>query len=147
VHPALPERKLRVTQRPVASGVFTEGSDPRLIGGRDRRTGRILFPKPPEDERFEELLLPHRGTLWSYTVQRFRPKSPPYAGPIPFEPFAVGYVALAEAVIAESRLTDVVFEQLRIGMPMELTIIPLRTDSDGTVVTTFAFRPPNGMSA
>jgi len=36
--------------------------------------------------------LPPSGTLWSYTVQRFRPKSPPYRGPEPFEPYALGYI-------------------------------------------------------
>lgn len=121
--------------------MFTAEPEPRLIGGRDRRSGRITFPPASRDEQVEEILLPREGTLWSYTVQRFAPKSPPYVGATPFEPFAVGYVQLADAVIVESRLTGVAFEQLRIGMAMELTIIPLRTDPDGTVVTTFAFQP------
>jgi uncharacterized OB-fold protein len=85
--------------------------------------------------------LPTRGVLWSHTVQRFAPKSPPYAGPAPFEPFALGYVALAEALIVESRLTDVAFDQLRIGLPMELTTLVLRYAPDGALKTTFAFRP------
>ncbi len=133
-----------MTHKPIASGVFTEGPEPRLIGARERHSGRIVFPSPPGDERFEEVVLPRQGKLWSYTVQRFAPKSPPYAGPVPFEPFAVGYIELAEAVIVESRLTEAAFEKLRVGMPMELTIIPLRTDPDGVVVTTFAFRPCEG---
>ena len=135
------ERTSQLTHRPIAAGVFTAEPTPRLIAARDRRSGRIVFPRPPQDERFEEFILPRHGTLWSYTVQRFAPKSPPYAGPTPFEPFAVGYVEIAAMVIVEGRLTGVAFEQLRIGMPMEVTIIPLRTDPDGTVVTTFAFQP------
>ena len=39
---------------------------------------------------------PAKARLWSWTVQRFRPKSPPYAGPVAFEPYAVGYVDLGE---------------------------------------------------
>lgn len=87
------------------------------------------------------MFLPREGVLWSYTVQRFAPKSPPYAGPVPFESFAVGYVEIAGMLIVESRLTGVPFERLRIGMPLQVAIIPLRTDPDGTVVTTFAFQP------
>ncbi len=96
---------------------------------------------PADMERYVACELPNRGQLWSYTVQRFAPKSPPYAGPVPFEPFALGYVELAGALIVESRLIDVAFEDLRIGMPLELAVVPFRTDPDGTLVTTFAFRP------
>ena len=32
-------------------------------------------------------------------------------------------------------------QELRIGMPMELTVVPFTTDEDGTEVLTFAFRP------
>ena len=32
-------------------------------------------------------------------------------------------------------------------MPVELAIVPLRTDPDGTVVTTYAFRPAAGSAS
>ena len=130
-----------MNSRPVDAALFTDGAAPRLVGGRHRQSGRIVFPLPADRESYEPCELPAAGRLWSYTVQRFAPKSPPYAGPQPFEPFAVGYVELPGAVIVESRLTDVDFAALSIGMPMRLTTIPLRTDSDGTTVTTYAFRP------
>jgi len=39
--------------------------------------------------------LPAEGVLWTWTVQRFAPKSPPYVPPAGgFEPFALGYVEL-----------------------------------------------------
>jgi uncharacterized OB-fold protein len=85
-----------------------------------------------------ERLLSPRGTLWTWTVQCFAPKSPPYAGGEDFEPYAVGYVELPGEVRVETRLTDVDPGQLEIGMPMELTLIPAPGDS-GTL--TFAFRP------
>jgi hypothetical protein len=113
----------------------------RLLGGRHRQSGQILFPRPQISEDFESVELPHRGTLWSYTVQRFAPKSPPFRGAEPFEPFAVGYIELPGAAIVESRLTDARFEDLRIGLPMELTTLVLRKDADGTEVLMFAFRP------
>lgn len=46
-----------------------------------------------------------RGTVWSHTVQRFAPKSPPYVPPAEgFTPFAVGYVELPEGVRVEAVL-------------------------------------------
>ncbi len=131
----------RMRSQPIAPQVFETEPVPHLIGGRHRQTGRIVFPLDANDEQFQACALPSAGTLWSYTIQRFRPKSPPYAGPESFEPFAVGYVELPDAVIVEGRLTGVAFDQLRIGMPMRLTVIALRTDPDGSSVTTYAFRP------
>ena len=134
-------------QRPVAPGLMTDESSPQLIGGRHRETGRIVFPMPTDQETFEPIPLPRKGTLWSYTVQRFEPKNPPYDADGPFAPFAVGYVELPKAVIVESRLTDVGFDALRIGMAMELTTIPLRTEPDGTKIVTFAFKPEGAVGA
>lgn len=127
--------------RPIATGIFTAPPTLHLIGGRHRTTGRLVFPLPPDTESFDLVELPSRGTLWSYTMQRFPPKSPPYGGTEPFEPFALGYVELPGALIVESRLTEVRFDALRIGLPMELTTTALRTDPDGCVVLTYAFRP------
>jgi hypothetical protein len=47
----------------------------------------------------------------------------------------------------ESRLTDVSFDALRLGLPMELTTTALRTDADGHVVLTYAFRPAQDTGA
>jgi uncharacterized OB-fold protein len=127
--------------RPIAPNLFAPGPPPRLIGGRHRASGRMVFPLPQDSAGYEPVELPSRGSLWSYTVQRFPPKSPPYGGEQPFQPFAVGYIELQGALIVESRLTEVDFTALRVGLPMELTTAPLRHDSDGTVVLTYAFRP------
>jgi uncharacterized OB-fold protein len=113
----------------------------RLMGGRERGSGRLAFPLPNDPESFDPAEMPRYGYLWSFTVQRFTPKSPPYLGDPPFAPFAIGYVELPGALIIESRLTDVDFGRLHIGMPMELTALPLYTDADGTQVVTYAFRP------
>lgn len=125
--------------RPIAEGLFTDETPPRLIGGRDRVTGRIVFPCPVSGA-FEPFPLKRQGRLWSFTVQRYRPKSPPYAGPEVFEPWAVGYVELADETIVEARLTGVDFDDLRIGMPLELTQIPLDPSAAHSVLI-HAFRP------
>jgi uncharacterized OB-fold protein len=92
----------------------------------------------------EQELLDRRGTLWTWTTQGFLPKSPPYAGPETpesFEPFGVGYVELAGQVKVEARLTESDPAKLRIGMAMEVVVVPLRTDADGNEIMMFAFRP------
>ncbi|CAH0354825.1 hypothetical protein SPH9361_03178 [Sphingobium sp. CECT 9361] len=85
--------------------------------------------------------MPRNGTLWSWTVQRYRPKSPPYAGPEAFEPFAIGYVELPDAVIVEAPLTGVAFDAITIGMPMQTVLKPLNSDAHGNTIMTFAFAP------
>ncbi len=130
-----------MSSRPIAPNLFTLEPALRLLAGRHRKSGRLVFPMPEDRDTFEFVTLPQRGRLWSYTVQRFAPKSPPYLGTEPFVPFALGYVELPGALILESRLTDVAFEDLRLQMPMELTTVPVRTDPDGVVVLSYAFRP------
>ena len=110
--------------RAIAEGVFTSEQPPRLIGGRARASGRIVFPCPPSED-YEPVPLAREGRLWSWTVQRFRPKTPPYQGPEKFTPWIVAYVALADEVIVEARLVDVAPEDVRIGMAVRFTTTPL----------------------
>ncbi len=123
----------------IAEGLFTSEPEPRLVGGKDRESGRIVFPCPVND-RFEPVPLSRSGTLWSYTIQRFRPKSPPYAGPEAFTPFPVAYVELPGETIVEARLVDVDFDDIEIGMPLEFTTTPLDPDAAEPVMIP-AFRP------
>jgi uncharacterized OB-fold protein len=108
----------------------------------------VAFPRQPScsrctSESIDERLLAPAGSLWSWTIQRFQPKEP-YKGPEPFEPYGVGYVELPGEVIVESRLTTADPEELEIGRPMELVVVPFVTRDDGTEVVTFAFRPARG---
>ena len=125
--------------RAIAEGVWTDEAEPRLIGGVDPDTGRVVFPCPPGG-RYQPHALSRTGTLWSYTIQRFRPKSPPYAGPEAFRPWAVGYVELPGEVIVESRIVNVAFEDIAIGMPLEMTLVPLDPDAVDPVLI-HAFQP------
>ncbi|MET7526087.1 Zn-ribbon domain-containing OB-fold protein [Streptomyces sp. NPDC005248] len=62
------------------------------------------------------------GTLWTWTVQRYAPKSPPYRAPADgFTPFAVGYVELAEGVRVAAVLDVDDLDAIRIGMPLTVT--------------------------
>lgn len=113
-----------------------------LLAARERESGRLMFPAPgdADPERYESVLLPREGRLWSWTVQRFRPKSPPYAGPEAFAPYAVGYVALGDAIIVEGRLTGAPLDGFAIDMKMRLVAEPFTLES-GERRTTFAFAP------
>ncbi len=134
---------------PIAEGIFTFPSDdPQLIGSRCDACGIVTFPKQDSCPRcasteMAEQLLARRGRLWAWTTQHFPPPSPPYSGPTgkDFVPFGVGYVELPGEVKVETRLTESDPDALELGMEMELTLVPFRTDADGNEVVTFAFRP------
>jgi uncharacterized protein len=119
--------------------------EPRLIGSECSRCGTVTFPRQSscakctsEDVHLRELAT--RGTLWTWTIQCFAPKAPPYleAGVAEFEPYGVGYIELPGEVRVEARLTESDPERLQIGMPMELTLIPVPGASEKL---TFGFRP------
>ena len=55
--------------------------------------------------------------------------------------FGVGYVELPNQVKVEARLTESDPAKLKIGMPMELCLVPLTVNENGDEVVTFAFRP------
>ncbi|WP_395396725.1 OB-fold domain-containing protein [Novosphingobium sp. BL-8A] len=131
--------------RAIAEGLFTDETPPRLLGGRERQTGRVVFPCPAGDS-CDPVPLSREGTLWSYTVQRYRPKTPPYAGPEAFTPWIVAYVELPGEVIVEARLVDVDFGAVEIGMPVRL--VPLALDPEvADPLAIPAFAPMQGARA
>lgn len=133
--------------RPIADNLVTDEPEPRLIGGKDRSTGRIVFPYPSGGEaaRYEPVALSRTGTVWSWTVQRFRPKSPPYAGPAAFAPYVMAYVELPGETIVASRLVDIEPEAVTIGMAVEMTMASLDPQApDGPAIP--VFRPAGATS-
>lgn len=125
----------------IAEGLISSGTPPCLIGGRNLESGQVVFPCPSDPERYEAIELPKRGVVWSWTVQRFRPKSPPYTGPEEFEPYAVAYVELPGVVIVEARLENVDFDKIAIGLEVEMILIPFAKDKEGNTVMTYGFSP------
>ncbi|MEL6827049.1 MAG: OB-fold domain-containing protein [Pseudomonadota bacterium] len=126
--------------------VSVQDGMPVLFGGKSKGTGEIVFPYPEgaERERYEKVKLKSEGALWSYTIQRFPPKNPPYLGPNTpdtFEPFAVGYIELPKEVIVETRIVSEDFSKLKVGQAMRLTTVPFAEDEQGTPLHTYAFEP------
>ena len=85
--------------------------------------------------------LSRRGTLWSYTENRYAPP-PPYPAPDPFVPFAVAAVELAdEGLIVLGKVVDgTLAADLKVGMEMELTTMPLFADDDGVERIVYGWR-------
>lgn len=130
----------------VAEGVFVQRADGvHLLAGRKKADGEMKFPMPagPEAALYDPVELPPEGRLWSYTVQRFRPKTPPYIGAdddASFTPFAVGYVEFPGQVIVEGRILTDDPKLLKIGLPMTVVLERFPTSTRGEVAT-YAFRP------
>jgi len=125
-----------------------EGNSPHLLGSRCADCGEIYFPAATScthclSPRMKSHDLGRNGVLWSWTIQDFLPKSPYNSGETPdsFKPYGVGYVEMACGIKVESRLTIADPVELKIGMPLELTLIPYRVTEDGSEVFTFAFQP------
>jgi uncharacterized OB-fold protein len=139
-------------QRCVSEGLFEWPSEePRLLASRCEACAYVTFPRQDSCPRCggdgtADTTLSRSGTLWTWTRQRFQPKNPPYIGREPaseFQPYGVGFIELPEGRV-EARLVGGLDEELRIGMPMELTVVPFALDEDGTEVVTYAFRPVTG---
>jgi uncharacterized OB-fold protein len=130
-------------KRTVDDALFIDAADgPTLLGSRCDDCGAHTFPVQGGCPRctgsaMREVPLARTGTLWSWTVQGFRPKTP-YTGTEAHEPYGVGYVELPGQLIVETRLVETDPERLAIGMPVQLVLVPFRDDDSGPVHT-FAF--------
>ena len=107
--------------------VDVAGGGARLVVGRCADCGALTFPlrdRCPCGGSTERILLPERGTLWTWTTQGFEPK-PPFVreGSGEFEPYAVGYVEFDGYLRVEGRLTEAEPERLQIGMPMQVVAV------------------------
>jgi uncharacterized OB-fold protein len=123
---------------------------PVLVGGRCTSCGSVAFPRQTPCARcagtgIEEHVLATSGTLWTWTVQGFRPKTP-YDGPEEFTPYGVGYVDLGGEVLVESRLTVADPARLAIGLHVELVTETYALDDAGTPCVTFAFAPKEDLA-
>ena len=137
--------------QPAIDGWFaTDGSGaPYLVGGKCHQCGTYVFPpranncpNPACDgDELAQVPLSRRGTLWSYTENRYAPP-PPYPSPDPFEPFAVAAVQLAdEGLIVLGKVVEgTLAANLKVGMEMELTTMPLFVDDDGVERIVYAWR-------
>lgn len=133
--------------KPLHEGLFSwPAPSPSLIGSRCLDCGEHTFPSQDacracSGQNMTSADLGNQGTLWTWTVQSFMPKTPYHTDETPetFRPYGVGYVELACGLKVESRLKENTPGELKIGMPMKLEIISVRKDDDGNDLLTFQF--------
>lgn len=133
--------------RPVAEGLFEiEADGARLVGSRCTGCGTAYFPQAPGCRNpecpapaLEPTLLPGRGTLISYTIQRYRP--PPLFRIDDWAPYAIGLVDLGDGVEVMGMLDGVDLEAIAIDTPVRVVVRPLYADDAGEPVATYAFAP------
>ena len=136
-----------MTSAAVADGLFEiADTGPVLIGSRCASCDTVYFPEAiscrnPDcrGKAIARTLLPSRGRLVSYTVQRYRP--PPLFRMDDWEPYAIGLVDLGEGLEVMAMLTGMALDLIKIGAPLVLVIEPLFVDDVRGPVTTFKFAP------
>jgi uncharacterized OB-fold protein len=133
---------------PIKEGLWTIPSSheekPQLIGSRCNLCGEVFFPKKAygictycQSRNLEEIKLSRRGKIYSFTVVIQRPPEY-YKGPVPY---AEGFVELPEGVRVETLFTGCNFDDLKIGMDVEMVIERLHEDEEGNEIMVFKFRP------
>jgi uncharacterized OB-fold protein len=137
-----------VKQIPIKEGLWTVPSSrdekPQLIGSRCSRCGEVFFPKKAygicnhcQSKNLEEVKLSRKGKIYSFTIVMQKPPEY-YKGPVPY---AEGFVELPEGVRVETLFTDCNFDDLRIGMDVEMVVEKLHVDEEGNEILAYKFRP------
>lgn len=118
-----------------------------LLASRERTTGKVTFPAMNCDQvdRDELIEISGVGRLWTYTVQRFKPKFPFDDGKADSEfiPYIVGYVSFEEYdLIVEGRIVNVDPSELKIGQEMSICSAVI-AKLQGHDIELYAFAPLN----
>lgn len=138
---------------PVIEGWFTMGEEgPHLIGNRCKSCGEYYFPKAYSCRNpgcmgmdLEDIALSGEGKVWSYTVNYYPPPAP-YVPPEPFVPYAIVVVEMSEEklMVMGPLAEGYDYEELEIGMDMELVVEPLYRDDEGNEHMTWKWMPVEG---
>ena len=136
--------------KPVTDGLFTLTAEgPRLLGSRCASCATVYFPKAIScrnpvcrDKAVSDAQLPSGGTLFSYTIQHYRP--PPLFRDDDWKPYAIGVVELGEGLQVMGILDSVDLGSIAIGMPLRLVTRRLYHDVARGEVVTYAFAPDDG---
>jgi hypothetical protein len=132
---------------PVVDELFVWSDDGvNLVGSRCLSCNSYYFPKTLtcknpycKEKNIENVLLSRHGKLYSYTIQEYAP--PPPFKMEPLVPFAIGLIELPEKIRVMGMITGVEFQNIRLGIDMELTIEKLYENQNGEEVVTYKFKP------
>lgn len=136
--------------QPAVAGWFSADDEPHLIGGRCLTCGTYVFPPRTagcpnpgcDGDELEPVALSRRGTVWSYTENRYAPPAP-FPAAEPFEPYALAAVELAaEGLVVLGQVArGVSAADLAVGMTVELAVQPLYRDDDGVDRLVYVWAP------
>lgn len=123
-----------------------DADGPGLVGGWCPACRRHAYPRVARcsacHAALERAVVGRRGRVYSYTVVRTRA---PFALP---EPYAVGYVDLAESGLRVFALLDPArIDALRIGLPVRLDLQALGVDAAGQPCLRPVFGPDDEVAA
>jgi len=118
-----------------------EGTEGVLLGIRCRQCGEhffgsVTFCQGCTSSDLEPVELSSHGTLYSYTVVHRPPAG--WRGRVPY---ALGQVELPEGPHILSEIVDCLFEQLKVGMTLELALAVGGEDAEGNEVVVYKWRP------
>lgn len=119
----------------------------RLQSAKCNSCGTHFFPKEHYQHRpgcsregVEDILLPNKGKLASYTVQYY-PCPPPFKTEKKITPYGIGLVEFEnEKIQVTGIITDTDLDSLKIGMEMETTTLSMFKNDEKQDVVTWAFR-------
>jgi uncharacterized OB-fold protein len=114
---------------------------PQLIGSacpecKARYAGKRVICLDCGYRGLHPALLSPTGALWTFTIVHQKPP-----GSIMDVPYVIAQMQLDDGPIVSSVLVDTPVESVRIGLPLEITLVPAGRDEDGNEVVSHAFRP------
>jgi len=118
-----------------------DGTEGVLLGTKCKSCGTHFlgarrFCANCTSDEVEAVELSKKGTLSSYTVVWAPPQG--WKGDVPY---ILGQVRFPEGVSVLSEVVDLPREEIKIGMPMELTLRVGDVDPDGNEVVVYKWRP------
>ena len=130
---------------PVREGLFTMPSTPdekpRLIASECPSCGEVIFPKRRRcincnEEKLNEITLSRIGKIYSFSIVMQNPGKY-YEGPVPY---AIGWVEFQEMVRVQGLFICDDFDDLKIGMTVEVVVEKLADDEEGNEVVAHKFK-------
>ncbi len=103
--------------------------------------GSLVFCQSCTSGDVRSMELSRTGSLYSYTIVRAPPAG--WKGDVPY---ALGQVQTPEGPHVLSEIVDTPFEQIRVGMELELTLAVGGQDSEGNDLVVYKWKRPGGAS-
>ena len=115
-----------------------------LLASRCKKCGEFFFPRKVgtictncQNDAFEDAPLSRTGKIFTFSVVQVRPPEY-YKGEVPY---ALARIELPDGILIDTLVADCDYEQLKVGMDMELVIDRLYTNENGEDVMTYKFKP------